>query len=60
MSKIALRSWFYFIFRLINTKHGIYSSTNVARELEMTLKTAWKMGHQIRTIIDKKESKIII
>ena len=46
-SQTQLISWFYLIFWWINTKHGILA-TDVARELGVTLKTAWKMGHEIR------------
>ncbi|BDT03677.1 hypothetical protein [Spiroplasma ixodetis] len=38
-SQTPLISWFYLIFRWINTKHGI-PSTDVAKELGVTLKTA--------------------
>ncbi|WP_375317510.1 hypothetical protein [Spiroplasma endosymbiont of Virgichneumon dumeticola] len=44
-SQTPLISWFYLIFRWINTKHGILS-TDVAKELGVTLKTAWRMGHK--------------
>ncbi len=58
-SQIPLKSWFYLIFRWINTKHGI-PSTDVAKELGVTLKTAWRMGHKIRTCIAKQESQFIV
>ncbi|WP_375317358.1 hypothetical protein [Spiroplasma endosymbiont of Virgichneumon dumeticola] len=51
-SQTPLISWFYLIFRWINTKHGI-PSTDVAKELGVTLKTAWRMGHKIRSAIAK-------
>ncbi|WP_286642933.1 hypothetical protein [Spiroplasma ixodetis] len=53
-SQTPLRFWFYLIFRWINTKHGI-TSTDVAKELGVTLKTAWRMGHEIRNRIAKQE-----
>ncbi|WP_342261595.1 IS1595 family transposase [Spiroplasma endosymbiont of Notiophilus biguttatus] len=58
-SQTSLRSWFYLIFRWINTKHGILS-TNVSKELGVTLKTAWRMGHKIRTRIAKQEPQFIV
>lgn len=58
-SQTPLTSWFYLIFRWINTKHGI-PSTDVAKELGVTLKTAWRMGHKIRSAIAKKKPKFII
>ncbi|WP_339048833.1 IS1595 family transposase [Spiroplasma endosymbiont of Colias croceus] len=54
-----LISWFYLIFRWINTKHGI-PSTDVAKELAVTLKTAWRMGHKIRSAIAKQEPQFIV
>nr|WP_286642737.1 IS1595 family transposase [Spiroplasma ixodetis] len=58
-SQTPLRFWFYLIFRWINTKHGI-TSTDVAKELGVTLKTAWKMGHEIRNRIAKQEHQFIV
>ncbi|WP_375317972.1 IS1595 family transposase [Spiroplasma endosymbiont of Virgichneumon dumeticola] len=58
-SQTPLISWFYLIFRLINTKHGI-PSTDVAKELGVTLKTAWRMGHKIRSAIAKQEPQFIV
>ncbi|WP_252320036.1 hypothetical protein [Spiroplasma endosymbiont of Lariophagus distinguendus] len=53
-----MKSWFYLIFRWINTKHGI-PSTDVAKELGVTLKTAWRMGHKIRTCIANRIQFIV-
>ncbi|WP_375317677.1 hypothetical protein [Spiroplasma endosymbiont of Virgichneumon dumeticola] len=58
-SQTPLISWFYLIFRWINTKHGI-PSTDVAKELGVTLKTAWRMGHKIRSAIAKQEPQFIV
>jgi len=58
-SQTSLTSWFYLIFRWINTKHGI-PATDVAKELGVTLKTAWKMGHEIRKRIAQQEPKYIV
>ncbi|WP_353306956.1 hypothetical protein [Spiroplasma ixodetis] len=57
-SQTPLTSWFYLIFRWINTKHGI-QSTDVARELGVTYKTAWRMGHEIRTRICNQDAGFI-
>ncbi|BDT03560.1 IS30 family transposase [Spiroplasma ixodetis] len=56
-SQTSLTSWFYLIFRWINTKHGI-PSTDIAKELGVTLKTAWRMTHKIRTRIAKTKTSI--
>ncbi|WP_281748257.1 hypothetical protein [Spiroplasma ixodetis] len=58
-SQTSLTSWFYLIFRWINTKHGI-PSTDVAKELGVTLKTAWRMGHKIRSAIAKQKPQFIV
>ncbi|WP_375318176.1 hypothetical protein [Spiroplasma endosymbiont of Virgichneumon dumeticola] len=58
-SQTPLISWFYLIFRWIKTKHGI-PSTDVAKELGVTLKTAWRMGHKIRSAIAKQEPQFIV
>ncbi len=58
-SQTSLRSWFYLIFIWINTKHGI-PLTDVSKELGVTLKTAWRMGHKIRTRIAKQEPQFIV
>ncbi|WP_353305687.1 IS1595 family transposase [Spiroplasma ixodetis] len=57
-SQTPLTSWFYLIFRWINTKHGI-PSTDVARELGVTYKTTWRMGHEIRTRIWNQDAGFI-
>jgi len=57
-SQTKLTSWFYLIFRWINTKHGI-PATDVARELGVTYKTVWRMGHEIRIRIAKQETDFI-
>ncbi|WP_339041510.1 IS1595 family transposase [Spiroplasma endosymbiont of Apeira syringaria] len=58
-SQTSLTSWFYLIFRWINTKHGI-PSTDIAKELGVTLKTAWRMTHKIRTRIAKQKPQFIV
>ncbi|WP_252319161.1 hypothetical protein [Spiroplasma endosymbiont of Lariophagus distinguendus] len=35
-------------------------STDVAKRIGVTLKTAWRMGHKIRTCIAKQESQFIV
>jgi len=48
-SKIPLIKWFLAIHFLTNSKKGI-SAHQLAREIEVTVKTAWLMGHKIRKI----------
>ncbi len=58
-SQTQMTSWFYLIFRWINTKHGI-PATDVARELGVTYKTAWRMCHEIRTRIGNQDAGFIV
>ncbi|WP_353306669.1 hypothetical protein [Spiroplasma ixodetis] len=57
-SQTPLTSWFYLIFRWINTKHRI-PSTDVARELGVTYKTGWRIGHELRTRIWNQDAGFI-
>lgn len=49
-STTPLRSWFYATFLLSSTRCGI-SAKQLQRELGVTYKTAWRMFHQIRTLL---------
>ena len=46
-SSTSLQKWFYAIYLFTTTRHGV-SSRELQRQLGVTLKTAWRMGHQIR------------
>ena len=47
-SHISLQLWFYAIYLFTTTKHGV-SAKELERVLGVTYKTAWRMGHQIRS-----------
>lgn len=49
-TKLPLRSWVFAIFLFISHKRGI-SSCQLARDLGVTQKTAWKMLHKIRAFM---------
>jgi transposase len=49
-STTPLRSWFYAVFLMTNTRMGI-SAKQLERELGVTYKTAWRMFKQIRTMM---------
>ena len=49
-SPTPLRSWFYAIFLMAQTRTGI-SAKQLQRELGVTYKTAWRMFTQIRTLM---------
>ena len=45
---VSLQLWFYAIYLFSTTKHGV-SAKELERQLGVTYKTAWRMGHQIRS-----------
>jgi len=49
-SPTPLRLWFYAIYLISSTRCGISAKT-LERELGVTYKTAWRMCHQIRTML---------
>lgn len=52
-TKIPLKTWFLAISIIINAKKGI-SSLQLARDLDVNPKTAWRMQMQIRTAMAEK------
>lgn len=53
-SKTSLHKWFYAIYLFSTTKHGV-SAKELQRQLGVTYKTAWRMGHKIRELMAKTE-----
>ena len=51
-SRTPLKSWFYAMFLMSVTRCGI-SAKQLERELGVTYKTAWRMFHQIRDLMDE-------
>ena len=50
-SRTSLQSWFYAIYLFVTTRHGV-SGKELERTLGVTYKTAWRMGQQIRKLMD--------
>lgn len=46
-SRTSLQLWFYAIFLFTTTRHGV-SGKELQRQLGVTYKCAWRMGHEIR------------
>ena len=46
-SRVSLQLWFYAIYLFTTTRHGV-SAKELERQLGVTYKTAWRMGHEIR------------
>jgi transposase len=51
-SATSLRLWFYAIYLMSSTRCGI-SAKQLERELGVTYKTAWRMFHKIRSLLDQ-------
>lgn len=49
-STTSLRLWFYAIYLMASTRCGI-SAKQLQRELGVTYKTAWRMGHELRKLM---------
>lgn len=51
-SHTALSKWFYALYLFTTTRHGV-SAKELQRQLGVTYKTAWRMGHEIRKYMAK-------
>ncbi len=49
-SETSLKSWFFAIFLFAKSKNGV-AAKELERQLGVTYKTAWRMGHQIRALM---------
>jgi transposase-like protein len=49
-TRTPLQLWFYAIYLFVVTRHGV-SAKALQRQLGVTYKTAWRMGHKIRELI---------
>ena len=46
-SRTPLQKWFYAMYLFTTTRHGV-AAKELQRQLGVTYKTAWRMGHEIR------------
>jgi transposase-like protein len=46
-SRTSLQKWFYALFLFTTTRHGV-PAKELQRQLGVTYKAAWRMGHEIR------------
>ena len=46
-SRTSLQKWFYAMYLFTTSRHGV-SAKELQRQLSVTYKTAWRMGHEIR------------
>ena len=49
-TKTSLVDWFYVIYLMSSTRNGV-SGKEIQRQLGVTYKCAWRMGHQIRLLM---------
>ncbi len=53
-SHTPLQKWFYAMYLFTNTRHGV-PAKELQRQLGVTYKTAWRMGHEIRKYMAKTD-----
>ena len=53
-TRTSLQMWFYAIYLFVTTRHGV-SGKELQRTLGVTYKTAWRIGDQIRKLIQNAE-----
>jgi transposase-like protein len=51
-TRTPLQSWFYAIYLFTTTRHGV-PAKELQRQLGVTYKTAWRMGHEIRKFMGR-------
>ena len=51
-SRTPLQKWFYAIYLFTTSRHGV-PAKELQRQLSVTYKTAWRMGHEIRKYMGK-------
>jgi transposase len=50
-TRTSLQLWFYAVYLFVATRHGV-SGKELQRTLGVTYKTAWRIGQQIRKLMD--------
>ena len=53
-TRTPLRMWFYAIYLFVTTRHGV-SGKELQRQLGVTYKTAYRIGQQIRTLMEQAD-----
>jgi transposase len=49
-TRVSLVNWFYVIYLMTSTRNGV-SAKEIERQIGVTYKCAWRMGHQIRLLM---------
>ncbi len=58
-SRTPLQLWFYAIYLFVTTRHGV-SARELQRQLGVTLKCAWRMGHKIRELTKGADKQVML
>lgn len=53
-SRTPLTMWFYAIYLFVTTRHGV-SGRELSRQLGVTVKTGWRIGQQVRKLMEKAD-----
>lgn len=53
-TRTPLQVWFYAIYLFVTTRHGV-SGKELQRQLGVTYKTAWRIGHKIREQMERSD-----
>ncbi|MBU6321066.1 MAG: IS1595 family transposase [Patescibacteria group bacterium] len=56
-SSTSLTIWFHVIFLFATSKNGV-SAMEIQRQTGVTYKTAWRMGHQIRKLMEQDKNPL--
>ena len=56
-TRTNLVNWFYAIYLMTSTRNGV-SAKELERQLGITYKTAWRMGHQIRDLMSGNQGMV--
>ncbi len=54
-SSTSLKDWFYAMYLFTSTRHGV-PAKELERQLGVTYKTAWRMGHKLRELMYAADS----
>lgn len=53
-SRTSLTDWFYVIFLFSVSRNGV-AATEIQRHIGVTYKTAWRMGHRVRSLMKRDD-----
>ena len=56
-SETPLKFWFFAIYKFANSRNGV-SATELQRDIGCTYKTAWRIGQQIRKLMEMNDYKL--